>query len=167
MLASTAYLEIVESKLFVTKANRGEDAGAGSPVTVNEVAPVTFSNAADMVVLPAARPLASPAGLIVATAGAEELHVTEAVRFCVVRSERVPVAKNCCVDSRAMEGMSGVTVMETNVGAPTVSVVEPVIEPTVAVTVEVPAAIAVARPLFALIVAVATVDEFHVAVVTG
>ena len=53
--------------------------------------------AAEMVLLPALTPLASPAELMVATAVFEEVHVTWLVMFCVLLFEYVPVAVNCCV----------------------------------------------------------------------
>ena len=52
-------------------------------VTVSVVLPVTVPEVADMVVLPTAVPLASPAVVTLAIAGDNELHVAEAVRFCV------------------------------------------------------------------------------------
>ncbi len=55
--------------------------------------------------------------LIVATDADVELHVTDPVKFCVVLSEKVPVAVNCHVVPRAMLGLVGVTEMDTRVGA--------------------------------------------------
>jgi hypothetical protein len=55
-------------------------------VTVSVVEPLTAPEAAWMVVAPAAKLVAKPALLIVATAVAEELHVAEPVRFCVLPS---------------------------------------------------------------------------------
>ena len=45
-------------------------------------------------VVPPVRAVANPAVAIVATAVFDELHVTEAVRFCVLPSVNVPVAVN-------------------------------------------------------------------------
>ena len=67
-----------------------------------------------MIVLPAARLLASPAALIVATLAAEELQLTKAVKFSVLPSLKTPVAVNCSMLPAAMEGFTGVTVMETS-----------------------------------------------------
>ena len=53
-----------------------------------------------MVVVPADTPEASPLALIVATAGVDEFQFTWLVMFCVLPSEYVPVAVNCCVASR-------------------------------------------------------------------
>ena len=66
-----------------------------------------------MTVLPPVRPLARPAALIVATLGVSELHVTKAVKSAVPPPAKRPVAANCCVLPAAIEGFTGVTVMET------------------------------------------------------
>jgi len=50
-----------------------------------------------MVVVPTVTPEAKPLALTVATAGAVEVQVTDAVRFCVLPSEYVPVAVICPV----------------------------------------------------------------------
>jgi hypothetical protein len=68
-------------------------------------------------VLPAATLVASPVALIVAILVAEEVHVAVLVRFCVLLSEKVPVAVNCFVAPFAIEGLAGVTAMETSAGA--------------------------------------------------
>jgi hypothetical protein len=85
-----------------------------------------------MVVVPRPTAVASPAVLIVATVAAEELHVAVLVRFCVLASVYVPVAVNCCVLPLAIEGVAGVTAIDTNVAAVTVSVVLPETVPEVA-----------------------------------
>jgi hypothetical protein len=85
-----------------------------------------------MVVDPRATAVASPAVLIVATLAAEELHVAVLVRFCVLASVYVPVAVNCCVLPLAIEGVAGVTAIDTSVAAVTVSVVLPETVPEVA-----------------------------------
>lgn len=51
-------------------------------VIVSVVLPVTAPELAEMVVLPTAKPLASPAEML-AIAGDEELHIAELVRLCV------------------------------------------------------------------------------------
>jgi hypothetical protein len=58
--------------------------------------------------------------------------------------------------------VAGVTVIETNVAAVTVRVVEPLIVPDVAVTVVVPCATQVARPVVLFTVATKGLDDFHV-----
>jgi len=55
-------------------------------VMVNAVLPDRFPEVAEMVVLPTAAPVASPLAERPATAGDEELHVTDTVRFWVVPS---------------------------------------------------------------------------------
>jgi hypothetical protein len=142
-------------------------------VTVSVVVPCTLvaGSVAVIVVEPVATdvamPAEAPALLMVATDGADELQVTDAVRFCVVLFEYVPVAVNCFVVPLAMLGLAGVTAMETSVDAVTVSVVvacRPVAGSVAVIVVE-PAVSAVASPLEALallIVATATVDELQV-----
>jgi hypothetical protein len=57
-------------------------------VTVNAAAGVLVTplDAAVMLVLPAAIPVAEPAALIVASVGTEDFQVTLEVRFCVLPS---------------------------------------------------------------------------------
>jgi hypothetical protein len=114
-------------------------------VTVRMVEPVMLPNAAVIVVWPAAahvaRPLEPAALLTVATAVADELQVTVAVRSCVVVSENVPVAVKCWVVPLAMLGLTGVTAMDTSVAGVTVRVVEAVMFPAVAVIVALPTAL--------------------------
>jgi hypothetical protein len=81
-------------------------------VTFIAVDPVIEPEIAKMLALPAATPVASPDVAIVATAGVSEFQVTEAVRFCVLPSEYVPVAVNCCVVPLAMDGLAGVTAID-------------------------------------------------------
>ncbi len=73
------------------------------------------------------------------------------------------MAVNCSVVPALIEGPAGVTAIDTNVAAVTVSVVEPLIEPDVAVIVVLPCATLVARPA-APIVATLVVPELHVTV---
>ena len=61
------------------------DTSSGA-VTVSVVEPCTAPEAAVIVVLPTARPVAIPPAFIVATAGTEELQVTEEVKFWVLPS---------------------------------------------------------------------------------
>ena len=55
-------------------------------VTVKVVEPLIAPEAASIVVCPGPTALASPVVLIVATPGADELHVAVLVRFCVLPS---------------------------------------------------------------------------------
>ncbi len=104
-----------------------DDSVAG--VTVNVVFLETVPTVAVIAVVPTSTDVARPALLIVATSGLDELQVTCVVRFCVVLSEKVPVAVNCCVVPLAMLGFAGVTAMDTSVAGVTVNVVFPEIPP--------------------------------------
>ena len=79
-------------------------------------------------------------------------------------SVKVPVAKNCWVVPRAIEGVAGFTVIETSAATLTDRVVDAEIEPEVAEIVEVPVATPVATPMLPLallMVATELFDEFH------
>ena len=88
-------------------------------VTVRVVLPETVPDIALMTVEPAAtavaRPLEPGALLTVATAAADEVQVTDAVRSWLVLSEKMPVAVNCLVVPGAMLGLVGVTAIETRI----------------------------------------------------
>jgi hypothetical protein len=72
--------------------------------------------------------------LIVATPGVSELHCTVPVMFCELPSVYVPVAVNCSVVPSGIDGIAGVTAIETSTAGVTVTVVDPEIAPNVAVT---------------------------------
>jgi hypothetical protein len=72
----------------------------------------------------------------------------------VLPSVKVPVAVNCCVVPAGIEGMAGVTEIDTSVACVTVRVVVPTIEPDVAVTLALPIATLDATPVL-LTVAIA------------
>ena len=93
-----------------------------------------------------ASPWAFVALLIVAMAGALELHCTVLVRSCVLLSVKVPVAVNCCVIPRATLGIAGVIARETKAAGVTFRLVEPVIAPEDAVILVLPTATPVASP---------------------
>ena len=84
--------------------------------------------------------------LIVATAGVSELHCTVPLISCVLPSVKMPVAMNCCVVPSGIEGIAGVTAMETRTAGETIKVAEPEIAPTVAVIPVLPMAPLVANP---------------------
>jgi len=131
-------------------------------VTVRVAVPEILPEVALMVTLPAALALARPLLLIVALVVLDELQVTCVVISRVVESEYVPVAKYCRVVPTTLVAVAGVTAIEDNVtAAVTVRVAVPEILPEVALMVEVPAALAVATPLLA-IVAVVVLDELQV-----
>jgi hypothetical protein len=132
-------------------------------VTVSKVEPLIDDDVAVIVEVPTPAPLARPAALIVAVVVVPDDQVTVDVRFCVVPSLKVPVAVNCCVAPLAIDGFAGVTAIDCNVAAFTVSKVEPLIDDDVAVMVEVPMPAPVARPA-ALIVAVVVVPDDQVTV---
>src|SRR6266478_1851567 len=124
-------------------------------VTVSVVEPVTLPEVAWMVALPVPAAVASPAVLLLATVALSEVQVTELVRFCVLVSLNVPVAVNCWVVPLGIEGLAGVTAMDTSVATVTVSVVEPVTLPEVAWMVALPVPAAVASPAVLLLATVA------------
>ena len=72
------------------------------------------------------------------------------------------MATNCCVVPLPIDGLAGVTAIDTNTAGPTVRVVLPVTTPDVALIWEVPWATPVARPPAAT-VATALFDETQAA----
>ncbi len=101
-----------------------------------------------------------------ATALSDELHVTVDVIILVVPSENTPVAANgTLATAKVMKGLDGVTVIETNTGAVTVSVARFEVTPErAALMLVVPVAEAVANPAVAttlLIVATAVSEDFQ------
>jgi len=137
-------------------------------VTVRMVDPLIEPAVAVIVAVPCptlvANPIVAPVLLMVAVVGVSELHCTAEVRGCVLPSVYVPVAVNCSVVPRAIEGVAGVIAIVTRAAAVTVSTVDPLIEPDVAVIVAVPCPTLVANPMVApvlLMVAVVGVSELH------
>jgi hypothetical protein len=59
---------------------------------------------------------------MVATEGVADAQATLVVIFCVELSLYVPVAANCCVDPKGIDGVAGVSLIETNVNDVIVSV---------------------------------------------
>ena len=111
-------------------------------VTVSTVLAETEPETAVIVVVPVATLVASPwlpeELLMVATAVLEEVQVAVVVRFCVLPLVKVPVAVNCWAVPSAIEGLLGVSAIETKAAGVTVNTVEPLIEPEVAVMVDEP-----------------------------
>jgi len=141
---------------------------SAAAVTVNSIELLTPPELAVTVVVPIPLLCASPAVLIVAVAVVSEDHVAELVRSFVVPSVNVPVAVNCCVVPRAIDGVAGVTAIETSAAALTVNVVDPVTEPEVAVMFAIPWPWLLANPWepeVLLIVATAVASELHCTVV--
>ena len=98
-------------------------------VTVRLAVPEIVPDMAVIVEVPTATPCASPVVLTVATGLADDFHVAEAVRSCVLPSLRVPVAVNCCERPAAIVAVAGETAIETRTGAVTVSTADPVFDP--------------------------------------
>jgi len=138
-------------------------------LTVSAALPEKVPDVAEMSVEPAAtaadRPRDPAVLLTVATVVDVELQVTDAVRSCVLLSEKMPVAVNCLVVPRAMRAAAGDTSSASSDAARTFSVVLPETVPEAAVIVVVPAASALARPWLPtvlLIVDTAVDDELQV-----
>src|SRR5262249_5377650 len=112
-------------------------------ITVVPEMPLSFAVIAEV---PVAIAVASPPLVIVATGVVADAQVTWLVRTCVDWSVYVPVAVNCWVRPLATLGLAGVTAIDCSAAAVTVITVEPEIPFSVALIVEVPVAIAVARP---------------------
>ena len=102
-------------------------------------------------VVPAPVAVASPCVpaelLIVATWVFEEVHVASEVIVCLVPSENVPIAVNCCVPPLAILTPAGDMDIEIRSGAVTVTVAVPDTPAKVAVTVAKPSAAAVTDPV--------------------
>ena len=121
-----------------------------------------FPDAAVIIVSPTATVAANPFEpsllLMVATAGVDELQITESVTSCCEPSEKLPVAVNCSVAPAKTLGFNGVTAIDTSVAKVTCRLAEFDMLPDIAVIVVVPAAKADAFPA-ASIVATEPVDE--------
>ncbi len=137
---------------------------SAAAVTVNTVELLTVPDLAVRFAVPMPMLCASPALLIVAVEGVSDVHVAVLVRFCVVPSVKVPVAVNCWLVPFAIEGVAGVTAIDTSAAEVTVSVVDPLSDPEVAVIVAAPSPTLLANPCVGaalLIVAAAGVSELH------
>src|SRR6478672_7568316 len=115
-------------------------------VTVSTVDPETVPDAAEMVAVPLAELVASPVLLTVAVPDAFEVHAAVEVRSCELPSVNVPVAVNCCVVPAEIDGLAGMTEIETRAAAVTVRFVLPETEPEAAVIVATPTPTALAKP---------------------
>ncbi len=135
-------------------------------VTVSVAVPDMELEAAVIVVVPAAKPIAVPfvgtISLTVATLVEDEVQLTLLVTSFILPSAKVPMAVKEVAVVAAIDFVAGLTAMPVKGGAGTVSVVDPLTLPDLAVMVVVPAATVVANPL-ALMVAVAAVEDVHVA----
>lgn len=108
--------------------------------TDRRVDPTTELDVAAIVELPKPALLASPVLLTTATVAFDEVQATALVMSWLVLSEKAPVATNCWLEPRVMEGFVGVTVIETKVAPVTVRTVEPLTEPIDAAIVALPVA---------------------------
>ena len=116
---------------------------------------------------PVARPLVPDTLLIVAKFVSEEDQVTSELKSWTLPSVNVPSAVNCAEVPGAIDGLGGVTAMETSVAALTVMTTEPLIAVpgSVAVMVEVPLDRVVTKPSLPgalLTVATPLAEEDHV-----
>jgi hypothetical protein len=124
---------------------------------------VTPLNAAVICDVPTPAPVATPAEVIVATVVVADTHVACVVKFCVLLSVYVPVAVNCSVVPFAIDGLAGVTAIDTSVAAVTVNVSGGLVTPlNAAVICDVPTPAPVATPA-EVIVATVVVPDTHVA----
>jgi len=114
-------------------------------VTVSVAVPLIPAEVAVMVAVPGPVLLANPVESMVATKDEEEDQLTE-VSNCVLPSSKLPTAVNGRVVPSEMDGVAGVTAIETRWAGTTVKVLVSENAPTVAVMVVVPAAAVVAIP---------------------
>ena len=131
---------------------------------VMSVFPVATSVAV-IVVAPKVNAEANPVtGSILATAGVEEIQVTDNVFTTDVLSELIPIAVNCCVAPLAILGLTGVIARDERVAAVTFKVVTSVfpVATSVAVIVVAPNVNAEANPVTGSMLATAGVEEIQV-----
>lgn len=142
---------------------------SAAPVTLSTVDPEMFPKVAVIVVFPMPSEVAiplEPVELLIVATDVPDDHVTDVVRFCVLLSEKMPVAVNCCLVPTAILGLVGVTEMDTRVAGVTVRMVEAYMFPDTdeAVMLVVPTAAAVALPSdpgTLLIAATEVEEELH------
>ena len=79
---------------------------------VKTVDPVTVAQVALTVADPVPTPVASPVLLTLTVEMVSEAQVAVELRSCVLPSLNVPVAMNCCVVPKAIEGFAGVTAID-------------------------------------------------------
>src|SRR5262249_9029809 len=101
---------------------------------------------AEIPVLPAERPVATPALEIVATPELVELQFADVVTSCVVLSLSKATAENFTVPCTPVFAAGGSTVIETTVADKTVTRAVPISPPKAAVMVAAPGATAVTTP---------------------
>ncbi len=137
-----------------------------APVTVSVALEEMPPEAAVMAELPAAiaraRP-GTPLASMLAAAGFPDVHCAELVMFCVLPSEKVPVATNCIVVPGAIDAVNGEIEIAPNAAVVTVKVALEEMLPEVAVTVDEPIPVAIASPKvpFALIATSDGLPDVH------
>jgi len=133
-------------------------------LTVAVAAPLSAPEVAVMLTVPRSLPVTSPLTVIEATLMDDELQTTVPVISCVLLSENVPVAVNCCKVPSGMSALTGVTLMEVRVALVTVRIALWETAPEVAVMVEVPGVNPIARPCapFTLMPTTEGFDELQV-----
>ncbi len=87
---------------------------SAAAVTVSTPEPLTVPEVAVMFAVPMPTLCASPPLLIVAVETVSDDHVVVLVRFCVLPSVYVPVAVNCSLVPSAIDGVAGVTAIDTS-----------------------------------------------------
>src|SRR2546423_13066942 len=92
------------------------DTKAGA-VTVKMAEPLTGLAVAAIAVVPCPRLVARPVLLMVAVPIADDVQIAEVDKSWVLPSVYVPVAVNCCVFPWAIDGVAGLTAIDTSVGA--------------------------------------------------
>src|SRR5712691_4075558 len=88
------------------------DTSAGG-FTVSSVEPVTLPLVAEIVDVPVPTVEAKPVALIVATVAVPDAH-SALLSTCVELSLNVPVAVNCCLFPNGIDGVTGVTAIDTS-----------------------------------------------------
>jgi len=114
--------------------------------TLAEALPLIVPEAAVMVTVPRFRAVTRPLTVIEATLVFDELQVTMPVTSCVLPSENVPVAVNCCKVPSGRDAFAGVTAIDVKVALVTVSTALDETLPEVAVMFATPGASPFASP---------------------
>jgi hypothetical protein len=125
-IAANCLLTMPEEAEIVKVAGVTSIDSSTTGVTVSVVDPEMLPEVAAIVVEPTFTVVAIPFEparlLMVAILVFDEFQATDEVSFCVVVSEKVPIATNCCVSPRTMLGFTGVTVIEVMTAGVTASV---------------------------------------------
>ena len=127
-------------------------------VMVSVVLPPIKPDVAVITDVPCVNALAMPVTLTDATLGVADAQVNP-VSVCVVPSEYVPVAVNCCVSPLATFGKLGVIAIDCKTAEVIVMVVLPTTVPDVAAILDVPSDIPSARPVELTVATVGVADD--------